>query len=353
MKIIYDNLIFSWQRFGGISVVWSNLLQRMLRRQASIGILEYEGAEEHNISRKSLSIPSNIITTLDKRFLKLKRYLNPSPSLIKEQEKFIFHSSYYRTMNHPDAVNITTVHDFSYELFESNKLARFIHCWQKHRAIRHSDHIVCISENTRKDLFRILPDISANKVSVIYNGIDSRFHQIPNHTASQNFVLYVGKRDRYKNFNALINPLAQLGLYLKIVGPQLTTEEIKAMKTAGLKYDYCGVVSDEQLNQLYNDAFCLLYTSLYEGFGLPILEAQQAGCPVIAYNASSIPEVIGDKRLLLNSITKEELEEKIAILNSPLYRKEIIETGIQNAARFSWDKMVDEYEKLYNLMLKE
>ena len=353
MKIIYDNLIFSWQRFGGISVVWSNLLQRMLHRQANIGILEYEGAEEHNISRKSLSIPSNIITTLDKRFLKLKRYLNPSPSLIKEQEKFIFHSSYYRTMNHPDAVNITTVHDFSYELFESNKLARFIHCWQKHRAIRHSDHIVCISENTRKDLFRILPDISANKVSVIYNGIDSRFHQIPNHTASQNFVLYVGKRDRYKNFNALINPLAQLGLYLKIVGPQLTTEEIKAMKTAGLKYDYCGVVSDEQLNQLYNDAFCLLYTSLYEGFGLPILEAQQAGCPVIAYNASSIPEVIGDKRLLLNSITKEELEEKIAILNSPLHREKIIEKGIQNAARFSWDKMVDEYEKLYNLMLKE
>ena len=353
MKIIYDNLIFSWQRFGGISVVWSNLLQRMLQRQANIGILEYESAEEHNISRKSLSIPSNIITTLDKRFLKLKRYLNPSPSLIKEQEKFIFHSSYYRTMNHPDAVNITTVHDFSYELFESNKLARFIHCWQKHRAIRHSDHIVCISENTRKDLFRILPDISANKVSVIYNGIDSRFHQIPNHTASQNFVLYVGKRDRYKNFNALINPLAQLGLYLKIVGPQLTTEEIKTMKTAGLKYDYCGVVSDEQLNQLYNDAFCLLYTSLYEGFGLPILEAQQAGCPVIAYNASSIPEVIGDKRLLLNSITKEELEEKIAILNSPLHRKKIIEKGIQNAARFSWDKMVDEYEKLYNLMLKE
>jgi len=347
MKIIYDNIIFSWQECGGISVVWSNLLSRIIKKQTDIHILEYEGAEDYNLSRKGIDIPPHMILKLNRTLFKLKRYLNPSSSWGDDHNKFIFHSSYYRTMNNSNAINITTVHDFSYELFEKNWLKRRVHCWMKHRAILHSDHIVCISENTRKDLFRFLPNVPAEKVSVIYNGIDSRFHRLPNvHT--QEYVLYVGKRSGYKNFDALIQPLAQLDLHLKIVGPPLTNKETRKMKSAKLHFEYCGKITDEKLNSLYNEAFCLFYTSLYEGFGLPILEAQQAGCPVIALNSSSIPEVIGDQRLLIDQVSEDSIGHAINLLNDPEQRELIIEQGLRNVKRFSWDKMAEEYYNLYN-----
>lgn len=350
MKILYDNIIFSWQEFGGISVVWSNLLSRIIKKQAEVHILEYEGAEDYNLSRKGMNIPTQMITKLSSHLFKIKRYLNPSSSWDNCSERFIFHSSYYRTINHPNAINITTVHDFSYELYETNWLKRKIHIWMKHRAILHSDRVVCISENTLKDLFRLLPDVPAEKVCVIYNGIDSRFHRLPN-IQPQEYVLYVGKRSGYKNFEALIEPLAILNLRIKIVGPPLTNEEKVKMKSAGLRYEFCGKVSDVGLNKLYNEAFCLFYTSLYEGFGLPVLEAQQAGCPVIALNASSIPEVIGDQRLLIDHVSKETIEHAIKLLKKPEQRNQIIELGIRNAKRFSWDKMAEEYYDLYDSCL--
>lgn len=346
MKIVYDNIIFSWQKFGGISVVWQKLLSRILEKPADIQIIEYEGAGEHNIPRQHLTIPESMITSLGNSLFKIRRYQNPSPSLVKGNEKFIFHSSYYRVMKHPLAVNITTVHDFSYEFYEDNPLAKLIHTWQKHRSIRRSDYIICISENTRKDLQTLLPDIPAEKIRVIYNGIDAKYYRMAD-AHVQDYALYVGKRTKYKNFNALIEPLSQLNMRLKIVGPPLDKKEKRIMDDKGLQYDYCGIASESELNRLYNEAFCLLYTSLYEGFGLPVLEAQQAGCPVIAMNASSIPEVIGDKRLLIDTISKESLGEKFSLLKDPAQREDIIACGIENVKRFSWDKMADQYYELY------
>ena len=165
----------------------------------------------------------------------------------------------------------------------------------------------------------------------------------------KDYVLYVGKRDRYKNFNALIEPLAKLGYKLKIVGVPLSSTEIQLLDKARLKYEYCGIVSDTELNKLYNEAICLLYTSLYEGFGLPILEAQMAGCPVIAFNSSSIPEVIGDKELLLDDITVDTLRMKMEYVKNN--RDQIVRDGLENVKRFSWDKMADEYMDLYKKLL--
>ena len=120
------------------------------------------------------------------------------------------------------------------------------------------------------------------------------------------------------------------------------------MKSAKLHFEYCGKITDEKLNSLYNEAFCLFYTSLYEGFGLPILEAQQAGCPVIALNSSSIPEVIGDQRLLIDQVSEDSIGHAINLLNDPEQRELIIEQGLRNVKRFSWDKMAEEYYNLYN-----
>ncbi len=352
MKIVYDNIIFSLQKYGGISVVWSNLITRIYKTVADIIFMEYEGAET-NVCRKDITLPESMLSKEYSRLMKIRRYLNPRIDFVKHsypREKFIFHSSYYRTSSHPDAINVTTVHDFAYEFFVKNPIIRYIHSIQKFRAIRKSDKIVCISENTRQDLLKLLPDIDPNRVTVIYNGMDKTFYRQAE-AVTEDYVLYVGNRDRYKNFSSIIQPLAQCGRKLKITGKPLSTNEEKLIHEAHLSYEYCGLVSTEELNHLYNNAFCLLYSSLYEGFGLPIIEAQMAGCPVIALNTSSIPEVIGDNRLLVEEFSTAILAEKLNMLDDSVFRAEVIEAGLRKANEFSWEKMAQQYLALYQSLL--
>ena len=354
MKIVYDNIIYSLQKYGGISVVWSNLLSRIQKDgSCDMQCLEYDGAEK-NISRASLKLPTAIVHRMKSVCLKLERYFNPMKRSIQPvsgEGRFIFHSSYYRTCGCGEAINVTTVHDFAYEYFVKNPIVRYLHCRQKYNAIRKSAKVVCISQNTKKDLLKFLPDVDPSKVVVIYNGVDRKFRQIEG-SECKGYVLYVGNRDRYKNFIALVEPLAKLKVKLLIAGKPLTQREIDVMGAAHLLYSYCGMVSDDELNKLYNEALCLMYTSTYEGFGLPVLEAQMAGCPVVAYNASSIPEVIGDKRLLIDDFSAESIGECLSLLKDVATRAEIIREGLANANRFSWDKMAEEYKQVYKELLR-
>lgn len=342
MKVVFDNIIYSLQHAGGVSVVWSNLIRRAAKQLGDTVWLEYDGAEE-NISRKTFSLPGNKIAHRPKSLMKLKRYVNPR---IKLSEPFIFHSSYYRTCPSRQAINVTTVHDFTYEYYVSNPIKKRVHCWQKYQAILHSDAIVCISENTKKDLLRFVPKADESKIKVIYNGVDHTFHLESDHSMGD-FVLFVGKRDPYKNFDKIVEPVAKCGLKLMIAGHPLSEDETARLDNSGCNYSYLGFVSDEELNSLYNHAVCLLYPSEYEGFGLPVLEAQKAGCPVVAYNRSSIPEVIGDTPLLLNSLGEQAIVDGIKLAQDQDTRSRIIEDGLKNSARFSWDKMANEYFELY------
>lgn len=349
MRILYDNIIYALQRCGGISVVWTNLISRCLEKGNDLSFIDYDN---DNISRKQVDLSSAEIIKGHLSVPSLQRLINPSKSIVDSKEPFIFHSSYYRTLAHPCAVNITTVHDFVYSFYEKNPIKKHLLCRQQYAAIRKADAVVCISESTKNDLLRLLPDVPPEKVHVIYNGVDNRFHRLPG-TKYKDYFLFVGHRGGYKNFAAIIQPIAQCNFGLKIVGPALTHEEMELMKQHKLNYTYCGRVSDEELNKLYNEAFCFIYPSLYEGFGLPVLEAQMAGCPVLAMNTSSLPEVIGNKDLLLDNITTEILQEKISLLKDHLARKGIVSKGLENTARFSWDKMTEEYLALYQYAIGE
>ena len=342
MKIVFDNIVYSLQRAGGISVVWSNLVTRILKIFDHVYCIEYQHAEK-NISRKAITIEEDKVEHRNSCMMKVSRYLSPS---IQEDSPFIFHSSYFRTCGNSHAVNVTTVHDFTYELYVKNPIKRWLHCWQKHRAIRHSDMIVCISENTKADLFRFLPDIPHEKVRVIYNGADDVFHVIDG-DVTENFALFVGNRDPYKNFDKIIEPLAELDIPLRIVGAPLTKREKELLASFRCQYEFLGYVSNAELNRLYNHAYCLLYPSEYEGFGLPVIEAQKAGCPVIAFNGSSVREIIGDSTLLLQDMSKEELLKKIKVLSNPAIRKEVVDKGLGNARKYSWEHMAKLYYQLY------
>lgn len=347
MKVVYDNIIYSLQHSGGISVVWTNLVSRMLKSHHDIEFIEYVGAGD-NISRSTISLPEGKVNRRSSFLMGLRRYINPT---VQKDNRFVFHSSYFRICNKRAAINVTTVHDFTYELFVKNPLKRYVHCRQKHAAIRNSQCVVCISENTKKDLMRFLPDVPASRIHVIYNGVDDVFRVLDG-KCNEGYVLFVGNRDGYKNFDKIVEPVSRMGMELRIVGRTLSKQEEDNLKSHSCHYRYEGFVDDERLNKLYNNACCLMYPSEYEGFGLPVIEAQKAGCPVIAYNASSIPEIIGDKTLLLDDLSADSICEKLKLLAEPSLREQIIAHGIENAKRFSWDAMADAYSNLYDSLCR-
>jgi len=354
MKIIFDNIVFGIQRYGGVSVVWQELLKRVISQGLDADYIDVNPSSARNPYRNQLDISSeHIIRTI--KYPKISRYL---PVHITGKAPFIFHSSYYRYCTNPNAINVTTVHDFTYELFRSG-LRQKVHTWQKFAAIRRSDVVVCISENTKHDLLRLMPDVDESKVRVIYNGISENFHVLHEKDdsselpfPSKSYIVFIGRRDEYKNFDIAVKALAKTKWNLLIIGSQLNAKEQIFMNSLlpEERYKCVSNIHDDVLNLYYNHAAALLYPSSYEGFGLPVLEAQRAGCPVIAYNASSIPEIIGDTPLLMKELTVKELTDKIHLLNDSELTESIRNEGLKNTQRFSWDKMAREYQEIYHDM---
>ena len=358
MNIIYDNIIFKLQRYGGISLLWKELIYRILKnRNIKFKIIEFKGSKK-NIFRNELNIEDNFSLN---NYLFINKYFDVK---VNTMQKVIFHSSYYRLAKGKNVINVTTVHDFTYERFFKG-FSRLVHSWQKKRAILKSDGIICISESTKRDLLCFIPQINLNKVKVIYNGVNDNFKKIDINSPFDkkhnfqdfDYSIYIGDhKTKYKNFETAIKACNLQKMKLLIIGGgEFTKNEIYLLNSLLGKSNYKLLleVSTEDLNQYYNRAYCLIYPSLYEGFGIPILEAQKAGCPVIATNSSSIPEVIADLAFTLDSPTPEKIAQKMHLLEigSDL-RTKTIELGKKKAASFNWDKTYKETLEFYNELYK-
>lgn len=349
MKIIFDNIIFSLQKAGGISVVWQNLIENLLDWNIDMKCLEYPNVQA-NIFRSNFNIPASKIVLLNKFHNILSQFQHPK---IQSQNNFIFHSSYFRICKNQKAINVTTVHDFIYEQSKPT-LKQKIRMHLNYRAIRNSQAVVCISENTKKDLFKYIPTISSENVYVIHNGVSESYYPLttkpyPNY---KEYVLFVGGRQGYKNFNFVIDALSDTKYKLLICGSSLTKGEIEILESRlQNRYKHIYYPSTEELNKIYNSVFALAYPSSYEGFGIPFLEAQRSGCPVIALNASSITEIAGPKGWLLPYLDKQLFVSMLDQLKNEGKRESIINEGLINSQRFSWEKMAKEYLMLYNKLL--
>lgn len=361
MKIVLDNIIFSLQRAGGISVLWTELIKEICKKAGwKISFIEYADAHE-NLFRRSLKLePKTILANLPASLGRFGRYRNPTLSL---EEKFIFCSSYYRFCRDRNAVNITIVHDFTYEYFRKGP-AKWVNYIQKKRAIENSAGIICISAHTKKDLLHFHPHIDERKIRVIHNGVSEDFFKIQGLAGSdeitdqfklpagKKYLLFIGQRGGYKNFEIAVRACAALDkpddYHLIIVGAKLAKKEKnfvdKLLGSDG--YSVLTGVTNERLNMLYNIAVALIYPSAYEGFGIPVLESMRAGTPVIALNASSIPEVVGDAGILVDE-NPQQIAQRILELNNQTYYDEIVERGLRRYLDFSWEKTMKEYTQFF------
>ncbi len=344
MHVVFDNIVFRIQRTGGISVVWQELLQRALVDNSfTKQVLDYPC---DNLCRRELQIPDEVLTMMPVRHFERYRRVVPT-----DQQTMLFHSSYFRTMDDPRVLNITTVHDMTYHFFRKG-LPKAVHCWEEQRALKRSAGVICVSEHTKKDLLAAYPWMDERRVRVVYNGVSSHFQPLPE-VENKGYLLYVGNRIAYKNFQLAVETAALSKQHLMIVGGRLSEQEQAwvEQRLSPSQYTVLNGVPNQSLNRLYNEALALLYPSAYEGFGIPVLEAMKAGCPVVAMEASSIPEVAGDAALLFRATDPKPAETMADFVrqlkNGSLSRSELQAKGFANAARFSWDNTYQQTKAFY------
>lgn len=348
MKIVLDSLIYSLQKAGGISTYWRELSSRLLANSFDLSFREFQNS---NIVRQTLDIPNeNIIHNGKIRLLDRFKMV----SLPNEANKFIFHSSYNTITNNKKALQVCTVHDFVHEKFYSG-IRRFLHTYQKTKAIKLANHIIAISNNTKKDLLELHPHINPSKITVIYNGASDEFFPLQKESKkvdTKPYLLFIGSREHYKNFDFCIELLEQVDRFeLKIVGAPLNDKETQILeKKVPGRWSLDSNIENSLLNKIYNNAYALLYPSSYEGFGIPILEAMRSGTPFIALNKSAIPEVAGDAGILVDELTIQAF--RAALETIELTREDIIAKGFIQVQKFSWDQCYQEtlkvYQDLYN-----
>lgn len=358
MNIVYDNKAYYIQKFGGVSVLFKELHERAMKdNRLQCQFVEY--GEGGNTYQKSLEIPQGLVISKSPKFFGLKRLL---PVKVQGNEPFVFHSTYFSYCSNKNAINVNTILDFIEAKVGNDKKGSWIRSAFQGHIIRKTDMCVCISQSTKKDLLTLYPDVDEAKVRVIHLSASEsyRIEKVDSHSLpfpAKSYLIYVGARAKRKNYHLLRNIIGETDYNLVIVGNKLSDEERTELEKhiPASRYMSLGYTEDERLNVLYNYAAALVYPSSYEGFGIPILEAQQAGCPVIALNTSSIPEVISltpdEYPLLLKTGSEEELLKKVRLLSNKEMMEKVIADGLENSKRFSWDKTYEQYCALYAELL--
>ena len=284
--------------------------------------------------------------------------------LIKKWAPDIVHETYYSKMScvPQNTCKVLTVYDMIHEKFPQWGSRWDQSASLKRLAVHRADHVICISESTRKDLLELY-EVDPVKVSVVHLGSGNSSVGIDEGQISKcpkrPYLLYVGARSGHKNFTGFIQALASSCRLLRdfdIVafgGGGVTSDELKELRRSGLKSDQFRHMSggDEILSQLYAFASAFVYPSLYEGFGLPPLEAMGHQCPVISSNTSSMPEVISDAGEYFNPESCHDMAEAIErVVYSPSRIKELAGKGLKRQAYFTWErcasKTLDIYKKL-------
>ena len=367
MKIAFDYQIFSQQSYGGISRYYSRLTTELLKLEQNVSI--FAGVHRNNYLS---NLPNGVVKgrklakyppKTAKLFQRVNHYLTEYQ--IKLWHPQVIHETYYSNFSYSSncAPRIVTAYDTIHELFTKEFNKNDLITQRKITTFNRADHIISISHNTKKDLIEFF-GIPSEKISVIHLASNIFSHNALNsifHNSSKPFLLYVGPRAGYKNFNCFLEAVSQsqkLIDELDIVafgGGILSSAEQAIIHSLGFKNGQVRQIGggDSVLASLYQEAIAFVYPSLYEGFGIPPLEAMAHQCAVISSNSSSMPEVIGSAAEYFDPEKPDSI--KVAIENvvfSPGRIEDLKVRGLERIKDFSWQKCAQEtlsvYEKIVN-----
>lgn len=250
---------------------------------------------------------------------------------------------------------VVTIHDLSYFYYPNEFLKKDLYQlrnWTQY-SLEKAKTVIAVSNTTKKDIVKFY-HTPEGKIQVIYNGFEkgnttkNTYYSLP----TKNYILFVGTLQPRKNVDVLLSSFALFKkgnseFKLVLVGKKGWLYEyiFKRVEDLGLKKDviFTGYLKDEQLSVLYEKAFCFVMPSLYEGFGIPLLEAMSYGCPVISSYTSSLPEVGSNACLYFDPKDPQELLEKLIILkNNHTLRKDLIQKGRKRTKLFSWQKCAEQ-----------
>lgn len=357
-NLLLDSTIFDLQPDGGISRYWYELVSNLALRHGEWAITLFTDPNTTNkFGRKLIAVTSN------KDHVRIQEYAPRQlgrffgPRLTDRYARSLWHSSYYRVPLHSHIASVCTVHDFIYETYFTGTSAWLLGL-KKRRAILRASEIICVSENTKRDLLERYPKIDSARCHVIYHGRSHSFAPRkdcpPGAISGAPYVLFVGSRVGYKNFGLVVRAVETVTGHELVIagGGKLSPPEISMLhqRLPG-RYRIFETPSDESLCELYQGATALAYLSQYEGFGFPPLEAMACGCPVIAMHTSSIPEVVDDAGILLSSERLDDVRDAIKIAGIHERRMAMIEKGLKRAGLFSWDRAVDRTIEVYERAL--
>lgn len=374
MRILYDYQTFQLQRYGGISNSFVNLMKHLPPDiDCQIGIKDSDNVH----LKESHLVPVGSMKTLDSYFgknshrgkghlYKMARTLFPSlesdyknrhysEKLLARGNYDVFHPTYFDDYFLPYLNGkpfVLTIHDMIPELYPQYFERTDVQIVMRKKLAPLASAIVAVSENTKQDVIKIL-GVPEEKIHVVYHGCS-----FPS-TESQSlyafpYILFVGERGLYKNFSLFIRsviPVLEKRKDIAVVctGKPFSQKEQEMLRDCGVgdRFHHHWVETDSELYSLYHHAQCFVYPSEYEGFGIPILEAYQAECPVILNHASCFPEIAGDSALYFTS--EEELTARILQLldMSTSEREALLSQQKERLSMYSWEKSAKQLAAIY------
>jgi glycosyltransferase involved in cell wall biosynthesis len=388
MKILYDYQIFHYQKYGGISRYFSKLLNTFLQHHMVDIQLLLNWSTNDEIDRlqpilgkvkKNLPISERFLLPGSGKLQRFYYYLFPSRNrelvqqqaviqALKNKQTDIFHPTYFEDYYLPyasDVPLVVTVFDMIYELlpeyYPTNRDETIRR--KKKSVIMKAKKIIAISESSKNDLCRLY-GINREKVVVVPLASSITFEQSSSLSQTtgwipEKYLLYVGTRTGYKNYRLFLSSIVDLfekyqDLFLVCTGAPFTKDELSLHSSTGMRNRvlYQEAHSDSTLSALYSNALALVFPSLYEGFGLPILEAMHCGCPVVVSNTSSCPEVAGNAALYVDPRSADSIHSSVSrILESSALRAELREKGREREKIFSWKNTAEQTFEVYKSVL--
>ena len=255
---------------------------------------------------------------------------------------------------------VLTIHDMIPELYPQYFARDDFQIEKKKILAPKAAAIITVSETTKRDVVNIL-NVPEEKVHVVYHGSSFAKEKNVRNPYTAPYILYVGERRGYKNFDLFVKcfaPVLKRHNELSVVctSKNFTADEIRLMESFGIKdrFIHHWVSTNDEFYSLYNNAVCFVYPSEYEGFGIPILEAYQADCPVMLNNASCFPEIAGDAALYFTMNEKESNIEEIFenFYNNGEARKNLVEKQQKRLKIYSWEKAAKQVARIYESILK-